>query len=144
MKAICDGIATRYSSMTPPSGETLRAAYGQYPKSMPNTPAIVVQPVTGEGVVESSMWVWTHSIDLGLYLSKRPGDPSRVEVQRQKWLGPLLARLDAIDPLGLVSSGVKSALPIGYEWTELLYGADQYDAILVHLQIITRQATTFS
>ena len=143
MKAICDALATRYANMTPPAGETLRAAHGQAPHSMPTTPRIVFFPQDGEMVTEPGMWVGTSRIDLTLYLSKAPGDLARVETQRQKWLGPLLSRLDGATTITLAGSGVKSALPVGWEFTEVPYGGDNYDGIIVHLEIITRQAATF-
>lgn len=144
MKAICDALATRYTGMTPPSGETLRKAYGQTPHSMPQTPSIVFMPQDGEMVTEPGMWVGTHRIDLIFYLSKSPGDLARIETQRQKWLGPLLSRLDGATTITLASSGVKSALPIGYEFTEVPHGGDNYDGIIVHLEVKTREAVTFA
>lgn len=143
MKAICDGLATRYAAMTPPSGETLRAAYGQEPKSMPDTPAIVFFPQDGDMTLGTGQWEGEHRIDLCLYLSKRPGDPSRVETQRQKWLGPLLSRLDGQMAIGLAPTVLK-AYPTSYEWTERQYDGAGYDGILVHLVVNTRENATFA
>lgn len=143
MKAICDGLATRYTGITPPAGETLRKAYGQMPHSMPNTPSIVFMPQDGEMTLGASQWSGVHRIDLNFYLSKAQGDIKREETRRQNWLGALLSRLDGQMAIGLAPTVLK-AFPTTYEFTELPYGGESYDAIVVHLEVDTREYVTFT
>ena len=144
IEAICDALAARYTPGTigtPTGVPAMRAAYGQMPHSMPNTPAVVVMPQDGDVVAESGSWVLTNNIDVNFYLSKAPGDIERVETYRQKWLQTLLEAVLGSLTLGSI---VKSAFPIGWEFTELPYGGDQYDAIVIHYQVIVREAVTFT
>lgn len=147
LKSICDAIAARYAPgtiSTPSGAEAMRNSYGQSPHSMPNTPAVVVQPQTGEAVPGSGTWDVTHQVDVEFYLSKSPGDVARVEKQRQLWLPTLLEAVLGQMQLGLGSDGVKSALPTGYEFTTLDYGGDIYDGIVIHLDVIVREPVTYT
>lgn len=145
-KAICNGIAARYQAgtiTTPAGAVAMKKAYGQMPASMPNVPAVVVIPQDGDVVIGSGTWDVTHHIDVNFYLSKAPGDPERVEAQRQTWLPTLLqAPLGAMQ-LGLAGT-VKSAFPVSYEWAELPYGADLYDGITIRLDVIVRENVTLT
>jgi len=144
IEAICDAIAGRYAPGTigtPVAASPMRAAYGQAPHSMPNTPAVVVMPQDGTIVMESGAWALTNNIDVNFYLSKAPGDIERVETLRQKWLETLL---EAVLGTMTLSGLAKSAFPVGWEFTELPYGGDSYDAIVVHYQVMVREPQTLT
>lgn len=142
LKAICDALATSLAGTSTPSGAlAIHKAYAQMPKNLGQAPALVVVPQDGEVVLESGSWVVTHRIDVNLYVSKRQGDTVREETTRQLWVVPLLARvITTAYTLGLVASGLKSALPASYEFEELPYGGDIYDGVIFHFEAIVREA----
>ena len=147
LKDICDAIAALYApgTISTPSGATaIRNSYGQAPHSMPNTPAVVVMPQSGEAVIGSGTWDVTHQIDVQFFLSKAPGDVERVETQRQLWIPVLLSATLGQLQLGLGSDNLKSALPTGYEFTTLDYGGDIYDGIVIRLEVIVRDPVTLT
>lgn len=138
---ICDGIAAAYANPGTPTSEVpIRASYGQAPNSIPALPCCVVMPQDGEVTYESSNRTGEHNIDLNFYLSKSPGDLVRVETSRQRWLPYLLDALHSAVQVGQGGSGgVQKALPTGYEFTELPYAGEQYDAIVIHLRVWTSE-----
>lgn len=140
-KAICDAMAARYASgtiATPTGAQAMRKAYGQVPHSAPTFPMVVVVPQTGEVVTAGGTYNVTHHVDVNFYLSKAPGDTARVELQRQLWLPALLNATFGTQATWTMSGLIKSAIPTGYEFVELPYGGDNYDAIVVHTDIIVR------
>lgn len=143
-KAICNALATKYGAgtiATPSGAVAMRSASGQAPHGPKQPPFVVVFPESGTIILESGAWVITHRINVDFYLSKAPGDISRVETQRQIWLPTLLAATLSGYTLGLAGT-VKSALPIGYEFVELPYGGDMYDGIRINFEVIVRESIT--
>lgn len=147
LENICDALAAAYAGTaigTPTSATAMRATYGQMPNNVPMTPCVVIAPQEGEVVYESSFWSVTHQIDALFYHSKRQGDLPRSESERQRWLPYLLNATNAHLSLQLSAAGVKSAMPTSYEFTTLTYGGDEYDGIVVHLDVIVRETITMA
>ena len=146
LETICDALAARYTGTaigTPSNALGMRATYGQMPNSVPVTPSVVIMPKTGEVVYGSGSWDVTHQIDALFYHSKRQGDVPRSETERQRWLPYLLSATHGMMALGLGGT-VKSAMPTGYEFVVLPYGGDEYDGIVVHLDVIVRETVTLT
>lgn len=137
LEAISNGLAARFAPGTigtPTGASAMRASYGQAPNSIPTTPCIVVFPKDGDLVYGSGQVKGQHRLDVCFYLSKSPGDIARVEKQRQKWLGLLLAATHGAMKLGLASA-VDKAIPASWEFTELPYAGELYDGIIVHVTV---------
>lgn len=136
--AICTALAARFVAAaigTPTGAQAMRASYAKPPKNVPATPAHLLEVQEGSLVANPGQWKHEINIDGILVLSKRPGDPERVEAQRQLWLPYLLhATVDALKITlgGAVGYTVDKAIPSGWEWTEYEVGGDTYDAIRVH------------
>jgi len=146
MMAICNGLAARYAPgtiATPSGSEPMRSSVGQAENSVPATPAFVVMPQTGEIVLEAGAWTQTHQIDGIFLLSKAPGDIARIELQRQLWLPTLLTATLSGYTLSLAGT-VKSALPIGYEFQVYPYNGTDYEAIVIHFEVIVRETVSMA
>lgn len=139
--AACNALAARFApgTITTPTGAVaMRHAYGQMPKNVAAVPCVLVEPVSGSIDANPDRWLHQMDVDVLFLLSKRPGDPARVETQRQTWLPTLLAATEGQLKLGLgAQSGweLAKAIPIGWEWTEYLIGAEEYDAIRIHFRL---------
>jgi hypothetical protein len=140
-KACCNALAARFApgTISTPSGAVaMRHAYGQMPKNVAAVPCVLVEPING--TIQANPGQWSHEMDVDVLflLSKRPGDPARVELQRQIWLPTLLAATEGQLKLGIgVQTGweLAKAIPIGWEWTEYPIGAENYDAIRIHYRL---------
>lgn len=141
---ICTNLAAKYAAgtITTPSGApAMRFSYAQTPASIPATPAVYIEVDDGEVVMGAGEWTVTHHIIVNFLLSKAPGDPERVEANRQRWLATLLAATHADADLSL-SGTVKSAYSVRYEFTIIDFAADSYDGIRVFLDVIVREPVT--
>ena len=139
--AICTALAARFVAATlgtPTGASAMRASYAKPPKNVPATPAHLLEVNDGTVVASPGQWKHEMNIDGVLLLAKRPADPERVDTQRQLWLPYLLhATVDQVK-LGLgAASGysVDKAIATGWEWTEYMVAADEYDAIRVHWRV---------
>lgn len=147
LENICDALAARYVGTvigTPANALAMRASYGQMPNNIPSTPCVVVMPKTGDVVYGSGQWDVTHKIDVLFYYQKSQGDLVRSMTELQRWLPLLLSATHGQVSLGLTSGGVKSALPADYEFSLLDYGGEEYDGIIVHHNVIVREAVTLT
>lgn len=140
LKAICDGLAARFAPgtlATPTGAVAIRASLAKHPKDVNAVPMAYLDVQDG-AVVANSRWEHTINIDVVFLLSKRPGDPTRVDVQRQIWLPYLLAATEAQLKIGIGAQAgyeVAKAIPTGWEFTEENVGGTEYDAIRVHYQV---------
>ena len=140
MYGVCSGLGSAFlpnAIGTPSGASAMRAVFPHGCKGVASVPAVVLEVQDGT-VVPNDIWQHHVNIDAVLLLSKRPGDPVRVESDRQRWLPYLLSATESHMKLGIgAQSGyeVKSAVPQGWEWTEYAVGADEYDAIRVHYQV---------
>lgn len=138
---ICNGLASRFApgTISTPSGAVaMRAAIGQMPKSAPTVPMVYVEVTQGTVTANPAQWQHVMEMDVVFLLSKRPGDPVRVEKQRQTWLPTLLAATEGKLKLGIgVQSGyeVQKALPTQWRWDEVVVGGEDYDAIRISFQV---------
>jgi len=137
-KAICDALAARFAAgtiATPSGAAAMRKAYGQIPKNIAVVPSVLVIPQQGTVVANPGQWKHEMDLDVVFLLSKRPGDPARVEAQRQIWLPTLLAATEAKLTLGLAGQSgysVDKVIPIGWEFAEFPVASDTYDGIVIH------------
>lgn len=148
--SICNALAARFAPgtiATPTGASAMRAAYGQLPKGIPSVPCAFVDVQSGTVVPNMGQWDHRASVDVVFLLSKRPGDPSRVDAQRQRWLPALLAATQGQLKLGLGAQAnyeVKSALPTSWEFVEVAVGADEYDAIRVTFEIWIKETVSLT
>lgn len=147
-KAICDALAARYQAgtiATPTGAAAMRKAYGQIPKSIPAVPAVVIDVQAGTVVANPGQWKHEIAIDVVFLLSKRPGDPARVDAERQRWLPTLLSATHAQMKLGLGGAtgySVDKAIPSGWEFTEFPFEGVEYDAIRIHFTVYVTETVT--
>jgi len=145
LENICDALAACYAGTaigTPTNATAMRATYGQMPNNIPMTPCVVIMPKTGEAIFGAQTWDTTHQIDALFYHQKSQGDIPRSETERQRWLPYLLSATKSHGTLQLSASGVKSAMPTGYEFVTLTYGGEEYDGIVIHYDVIVRESIT--
>lgn len=143
---IRQNLAAKYAAgtiSTPSGAIAMRFAFADTPKSIPATPAVYIEATDGEVVMESGAWVVTNHLIVNFLLAKKPGDPERVDAQRDRWLATLLQATFADLDLGLAGS-VKSSYPVRYEFAEIDFGADLYDGIRIFLDVIVREAVTLT
>jgi hypothetical protein len=146
LHTICTNLAAKYAPgtiTTPTSAPAMRFAYAQTPASIPATPAVYIEVDDGEVVMGAGTWDVTHHLVVNFLLSKAPGDPERVEANRQRWLATLLAATHADADLTLPGV-VKSAFSARYEFVQIDFGADLYDGIRVFVDVIVREPVTLS
>lgn len=150
LKAICDALAARYApgTMSTPTGAAaIRSASGRHPKDVVTVPMAYVDVENGDLIANPGQWKHEISLDLVFVLSKRPGDPVRVDEQRQRWLPSLLAATQAQMKLGLGGASgytVDKAIPAGWEFTEETIGATEYDSIRVHYTVYVTENVTLT
>lgn len=136
LKLICDDLALRFVAATigtPSGADAMRGASGQMPKQVAVTPYTYIEPTDGS-VVANDRWEHTISLDSVTLFGKRPGDPVRVEKQRQAWLGYLLAATEGKLKLGVTGQTnweLAKAIPTTWKWDEVDVGAETHDAIRV-------------
>lgn len=141
---ICTNLAARFQPgtiSTPTDAPAMRFAFAQTPASIPATPAVYIEVDDGDIVMESGAWAVTNHLVVNFLLSKAPGDPERVEKNRQRWLPTLLTATHAALTL---SSAVKSAFAVRYEFTQIDFGGDLYDGIRVFVDAIVREPVTLT
>lgn len=140
-KAICDNLAARFAPntiSTPTGAAAMRASYAQQPKNIAAVPCVILEVQDGNLTANPGQWKHEMNIDVLFLLSKRPGDPARVEAQRQLWLPYLLAATEAQMKLNLGSASgytVDKAIPSTWEWIEYGVGQDTYDGIRVRYTV---------
>ena len=138
--AICNALAARFEAATigtPTGAPAMRKVYAQTPKNVPVVPAVVLEVQEGSVVANPGQWKHELGVDVLFLLSKRPGDPVRVEADRQRWLPYLLhATVDA-GKLGMTTVGyaVDKAIPTEWEWVEYAVGGVEFDAIRVGYRV---------
>lgn len=146
LHTIRTNLAAKYAPgtiATPSGASAMRFAYGQTPKSIPATPCVYIEATDGEVVMGAQEWTVTNHLIVNFLLAKKPGDPERVDAQRDRWLETLLKATFLDVDLGLAGS-VKSAYPASYEYTEIDFGADVYDGIRVFVDVTVREAVTLT
>jgi hypothetical protein len=147
LKTVLDAIAagpfapTVLNAVKPSGAEAIRKTYPQMPDSTPMTPCLVLMPQNGE-FIEGGAAVYneTHNVNLWFVYSFKTGDIERAETQRQLWVGTLAAAFFATAArLALTgSTGIKSALPDGYEFDLLPYSGEEYPGIRFSMAITIR------
>lgn len=144
--AICVALAARFATAaigTPTGAVAMRQSLAQTPKQIgTDGPVHLLEVTDGSLIANPGQWKHEMHVDGLLLLSKRPGDPARVEKQRKLWLPYLLhATVDQLK-LGLggaTNYSVDKALPIGWQWDEFSVGGDDWDAIRVHWAIFVTE-----
>lgn len=143
LKATCDKMATAWAALTPPSGDTIRKAYGQLPNDVPMLPCGLIIPQTGTLELAPGMYRGHATIDGVLLIEKAAGDLARIETRRQKWLPILLHAFDGNMALDLEPVVLK-AYPTSWDFLEFNYGGTAYDAIVVHYQVDTAETVVLA
>jgi len=121
----------------------VRDVYRTSAKAITALPAVILEPQPSEMVAETGQWRHTWNVDVILLLAKRPGDPERVEAQRQAYVPYLLGATEAAWKLGLgAQSGweLKSAMPTGWEYVEYDVSDTTYDGVRVSYQVIVYES----
>lgn len=145
LKSICDNLAAKFLAVSQPSGTpaAIKAAFGQEPTGIPNTPAVYIEVDDGEIILGNGTWDVTHNVIVNFLLAKAPGDPNRVDRWRQLWLVPLLQATFGDGDLS--ATGVKSALPEKYEFAEIIVGGEPFDGIRIFYAVrVKSEAVSYS
>jgi hypothetical protein len=135
---MCDALAARFAPgtiSTPTGASAMRKAYSEAPKNIPAVPAVFLEVKDGDIVANPGQWKFEHNVDVVFLLSKRPGDPARVETQRRYWLPILWAATQGQLKLGYGGASgysLDKAIPTGWEFTEEAVAGDLYDGIRLH------------
>lgn len=86
LATICTNLAARYAPgtlSTPTGAVAIRNSYATSQAAIPATPAVFIEVDDGEVIAGSGTWDVTHHLVVNFLLDKAPGDPSRVDYQRQ-------------------------------------------------------------
>jgi hypothetical protein len=135
-EAICDALALRFEPATigtPSGAPAMREVYPE-PPSVPTVPAVLLEVAEGSLVPNPGQWKHEFQIDVLFLLSKRPGDPVRVETNRRKWLPYLLRATVGQFKLGLGSAtgySVDKAIPTTWDFVQYDVADAAFDAIRV-------------
>ena len=144
--AACNALAARYApgTITAPTGEqAMRAAFGQDPNGISQSPCVVIFPKDGDIIYGNGDKKGEYRVDVNFYLAKSTADYKRLDASRQRWLVPLLAATDGQSLLGLGGSGtVVKAIPTTWEFAQLLYGDFTWEGIVIHVTIFTDEPVT--
>lgn len=145
LKAICDNLALRFVAATigtPSGASAMRGSYAQQPKGIAATPFHYLEVQDGTVTANPGQWKHEISIDGVFVLSKRPGDPARVDTQRQRWLPYLLhATVDQLK-IGLGGAAgytVDKVIPTTWEFETVVIGDEEFDAIRVHWTVFVTE-----
>lgn len=145
LNAICNALAAKVAAVSQPSGTpaAIKGASGQEPTAITNTPYAYVEVDDGEVVLQTGAWNVTHNLIVNFCLSKAPGKPELVDKWRQLWLVPLLQATFA--DYDLSTTAVKSAFPAKYDFTEVVVGGENFDAIRIFYQVfVNNEAVSIS
>lgn len=140
-ESIMDALALRFvaAQIGTPSGATaMKASYAEPPKSVPQTPAHLLEVQDGTLELLSPGFRHEMNVDGLLLLAKRPADPVRVEEQRQRWLPYLLHATADQSKLGIGAQAgyeVLKVIPVGWEWDTYKVAEVEFEAIRVHWTI---------
>jgi len=140
--AICNAMAAKIATVTPPTGETLRKAWGQAPNNVAALPAVIIEPQSGTLKFSGGTYDGETLIDAILLLGLASGDSGRIETRRQKWLPVLLYSLNGQMQLGL-GSWVRKVYPVEWEFITYEYGKVEYVAIRVRFRVDTFDMVTW-
>ncbi len=139
--AACNEMARLLAAVTPPSGDLMRKAYGQQPNGAPSLPAAIVVPEHGTLILQPSTYFGDHKVDVWFLIEKASIDFKRIEARRQKWLPILYHAFDGEMALTLAPVVLK-VFPIGWEFTEIVYGGVSYDGIILHYELDTSETVS--
>lgn len=143
MLAVADGLATRYSALTPPTGLTaIRQSTARPPNNVPADPFVIVFLDTGDPVYRSGDRKTEHHFIVRFYLAKKSGDIGKDQVTLLRWLGVLLDATHSSLSLGV--SGVSKAIPLRYAMVVLPYGGDEYAGIELTVTVWTTDTVTLT
>lgn len=150
LEGMCDALAARFAPGTigtPTGAVAMRKAYSETPKNVPIVPSVFLEVQEGTIVADPGQWKFEHNVDVVFLLSKRPGDPARVETQRRLWLPALWGATQGQMKLGYggaVGYTLDKAIPTDWEFTEEPVGGDNYDAIRVHYRLYVTETVTLT
>lgn len=141
--AIAEALATRYSSLTPPSGYTaIHAATSHAANAAVQTPYLIVYTRIGELIYGSDgLRNGTIDFDVVLYLDRAQHDMPRETERLQKWIGVLIDATHGASKLGL-SSVVMKAIPVSWEVDDERYAGPTYDIARILVRVWTQDIVT--
>jgi len=146
LKTISTNLAAQFATgtlATPSGADAMRSVWGQAPHGPKPTPFLVVEPRKGTVTVQAQQIENQLNLDVLFFLSKAPGDIERVETQRQLWLASLLTATYGNLAIDLEPTVLK-AIPTEWEFVEIPYGADNFDGIVIHYTVYTREQVTLT
>jgi hypothetical protein len=147
LQAPCAALAARFLVVSTPSGALpMRQSTGQMPKQIAALPATYIEVTDGTVVANDR---WEHSINVAsvTLFAKRPGDPVRVDKQRQLWLPALLSATEGQMKLGIGAQAgyeLAKALPMSWRWDEVAVGGEDYDAVRITWQLFIYETVTLT
>lgn len=141
--AIASSLASRFSQVTPPSGQpALRSSTYELPDQIAATPCVLVFPPEEQfsypPSMRSSLQDWT----VRFYI-ERTADTKRQISTLYQWADALIPQLDGLVHLAL-SSSVNSADVAGARTGPIVYANETFDGIELSVLVNAQEAVTFS
>jgi hypothetical protein len=123
--AIADGLATRYASLTPPTGyAAIKQSTARLPNKIATSPFVTVFLPEGEMVLSPGVVDYGLDFEVVFHYAKHTGDLARDMVGMLKWLGVLLTATYA--DMDLTVTGVKKAYPTAFRFIVATFGGDEW------------------
>lgn len=142
MKAIADGLATRYASLTPPTGYTaIKKSTAELPNNVNQWPTVLVYPPDGSLVYGAQERTGEHDFAVLFLYAQAQGDLVRESAALLEWLGVLLDATHAAAQLG-EGPTVRKAIPTSYAIGDVPYGGQTYDGITLSVRVFTHDTVT--
>lgn len=145
LNAICVALAAKVGAVATPSGVPagIKSSSATGVTGISNTPAAYIEVDDGEITMGTGTWTVVHNVVVNFCLAKTSGKPELVDKWRQLWLVPLLQA--TFSDADLSTTGVKSALPSKYEFTEIIVNGESFDGIRIFYEIrIANEAVSYS
>jgi hypothetical protein len=145
---IADNLATRYTTLTPPTNPVTSTAYpairgatARTPNNVSAFPYVVVELPDGEYTIGGGERAATHDFDVYFLYDKASGDIPRDKVAMLRWIGVLIDATHPASLLGLAGTVLK-ALTMSSEYGIYEYSGTQFHAWHLVVRVWTRDVVT--
>ena len=140
---IADGLATRYASLTPPSGYVaIRKSTARLPNNITRSPFVTVMLPEGDMILSPSVVDYALDFEVVFHFAKNTADLARDMTAMLSWLGILLTATYA--DMDLSVTGVKKAYPTSFELVVSTYGGSEWYGWKINVRVDFQEAQTFT
>lgn len=131
--AIGDAIAARFGAVA-----GIKLATARPPNALPQTPAAVVWPLSGDATFEAGRLLGQHDYRVAVYLAQASGDVATFSADMANLIGPCLTALAGQAKLGLAPT-VTKALVTSWETAVLTYAGIEYVGLQLTVRVWTEE-----